>query len=390
MSIIKPKRGTGSPAGSIVANEIAMDTASRTLYTSTDGSDAVIIGNDTQYFLENNTISGITTETTNYYDISKFSRIDSGANYTVSCLEVERDYGSSDPATGLDDRGAGFTFTVKSDNYSDIYPGAFYGKSGGKDQSAGVTNVVGMSTYGGAADSYAEYTILEGDKNQLEVRPRLKALDGADIEDPDADLNDAVVNIKVDQSGYNRPQLMLEDSNGKAFSMIGEMDNVNQMRDKFIVTLDPDNVNSPTNITSFAGDYGIYYLKEYGTINNPSIEMNVFGAKDAFKLRIYDDANSSDGGASGSPSPGPLGNYGGYGWKPFEAHCENFQVHAKDSDTSTEKVLEVDIAEAIFEVPIRNANLSADPANPVNGWQYYNTTTHKLRLYANGAWVDLN
>ena len=43
-----------------------------------------------------------------------------------------------------------------------------------------------------------------------------------------------------------------------------------------------------------------------------------------------------------------------------------------------------------FTVPIGHAQLSADPSSPENGWTYYNTTTHKLRLYANGAWVDLN
>ena len=169
MSIIKPKRGTGSPAGSIATNEIAMDTASKTLYVSTNGTDAEILANNTEYFLANNTISGITAETAAYSEISKFSRINNTGNYTVSSLEVERELGSSDPATGLDDRGVGFTFTVKSDNYSDIYPGAVYGKSGGKDQLAGVANVVGMSTYGGQADSYAEYTVLEGTKDLLTV-----------------------------------------------------------------------------------------------------------------------------------------------------------------------------------------------------------------------------
>ena len=119
-----------------------------------------------------------------------------------------------------------------------------------------------MSVYSGPNDSpaYAEIELIVGNRNQVEVKPRLKALDGADIQDPDATLSDAVVNIKVDQSGYNRAQLMLEDSNGKAFSMIGQVDNVNQMRDKFIVTLDPDNNNSPTNQANYAGDYGIYYL----------------------------------------------------------------------------------------------------------------------------------
>ena len=50
MGTIKLKRGTGSPAGSLEQYEVAMDVAAKTLYTSSDGSDAVIIGNDTEYF----------------------------------------------------------------------------------------------------------------------------------------------------------------------------------------------------------------------------------------------------------------------------------------------------------------------------------------------------
>ena len=34
--------------------------------------------------------------------------------------------------------------------------------------------------------------------------------------------------------------------------------------------------------------------------------------------------------------------------------------------------------------------LSSDPSSPANGQTYYNSSTHKLRLYANGAFVDLN
>ena len=51
MSIIKPKRGTGSPAGSIETNEIAMDTAAKILYVSTNGTDAVNLADDTKTFL---------------------------------------------------------------------------------------------------------------------------------------------------------------------------------------------------------------------------------------------------------------------------------------------------------------------------------------------------
>ena len=53
MSIIKPKRGTGSPAGSITTNEIAMDTAAKILYVSTNGTDAVNLADDSKNYLEN-------------------------------------------------------------------------------------------------------------------------------------------------------------------------------------------------------------------------------------------------------------------------------------------------------------------------------------------------
>lgn len=52
MSTIKPKRGSGSPAGSIATNEIAMDTTARKLYVSTDGSDAVILADDSKTYLD--------------------------------------------------------------------------------------------------------------------------------------------------------------------------------------------------------------------------------------------------------------------------------------------------------------------------------------------------
>ena len=55
MGTIKLKRGTGSPAGSIAANEVAMDVAAKNLYTSTNGSDAVVLADNTENFLETNT-----------------------------------------------------------------------------------------------------------------------------------------------------------------------------------------------------------------------------------------------------------------------------------------------------------------------------------------------
>jgi hypothetical protein len=49
---IKPKRGSGSPAGSIETNEIAMDTGAKKIYVSTDGSNAVVLADDSQTYLD--------------------------------------------------------------------------------------------------------------------------------------------------------------------------------------------------------------------------------------------------------------------------------------------------------------------------------------------------
>jgi len=54
-SVIKPKRGTGSPAGSLSTNEIAMDTTAKKLYVSTDGSNAVVLADDSKTYMETET-----------------------------------------------------------------------------------------------------------------------------------------------------------------------------------------------------------------------------------------------------------------------------------------------------------------------------------------------
>lgn len=162
---------TGS-AVSFYGNEYILPTSDGTngQLLKTDGAGNLSFSNtmSTDIDMDNNNLSDvkqITAKASAYNEVSQFRRIASAGAASNASLELERDYGSSDPATGLDPRGAGFSFTVISDNYNNIYPGVFYGKSGGKDQNAGVENTVGMSAYGGAADSYAEFTILEGNRN---------------------------------------------------------------------------------------------------------------------------------------------------------------------------------------------------------------------------------
>lgn len=216
MGTIKLRRGSGSPAGSLAQYEVAMDVADKTLYTSSDGSDAVIIGNDTEYFLANNTISGLTNDVELYNDIIYSIRQNTGAPVSIPALELVRDLGSDGADSGQDNRGVSLEFSVKSDATNtnnapqNIYAGGFFAGSGSNDGAD--PHYLGCFAYDDGITSFSRSTIWEGTKNGMTINPRIQANDGMNIEDPDADLNDAVINIKVDQSGYNRPQLMLEDS----------------------------------------------------------------------------------------------------------------------------------------------------------------------------------
>lgn len=519
MGTIKLRRGTGSPAGSLAQYEVAMDVNDKILYTSTDGSDAVILADNTENFLSTNTteiditsdidmnfkkitnMSGFYNVATSFATAGVFARADINNNNIQPAFEARRDLSTDGAVSGKDPRGAAMNFVIRSDvtntNNSDQfqYCGGVAGLSGSGTNSA--PHWIAGFTYD-ATFPFGQNTLWEGTKDEFYIYPKT-AIDSSAV-----DLTQPILHLKTDNTGYDKAHIMCEDSNEKVFSIIGESNSF-QNRDKFIVTLDPDNVNSPTNQSNFAGDYGVYYLKEYNDIENPVIEMNVFGAKDAFKLKVFDDYNG------GSPNPGPIGG-GGYGFKPMEIHSESLSVRAKDSDTSVRPILEVDNdqvsiddtelltnaesfdtvakhrrvslnpghtgrtkaghavqhnmddgsgnfrapttgagsstgwmvnggflgslsceldtvavdgdnkvdspnSKAEFKIklytdganqqtgdtiltashdavkagkPFENVTLSADPSNPVNGWQYYNDQTHKLRLYANGAWVDLN
>lgn len=274
MGTIKLKRGTGSPAGSIEANEVAMDVAAKNLYTSTNGSDAVVLADNTV-----NTLSGISAT----LDIS-------------DKVAIEGTAGSINWGTG----------------------------------------VIGAS----------------------------------------------ILNLKTDNSGWDKGQITLEDSNAKVMKMVGE-NNTGQSVYKYVILMDPDGGNNPSG--GYTGDYGFYYNKDYsGTIK---MQNNVFGAKDGFEMSIHDDYDG------GSPNPGPFGSPGagfpGYGYKPFRIFAEQFDVYSKDSDTSTAQSLSVDKDSADFSVPVVLGSKASDPGG-TNGMMYYNSTSNKFRMYQDGAWMNVD
>ena len=84
MSTIKPKRGSGiPPASSLETNEIAMDTAAKILYVSTDGTNAVNLANDTRTYLTSNYflqdfVAGTEFPYTIGFGYNKIKAVDSG------------------------------------------------------------------------------------------------------------------------------------------------------------------------------------------------------------------------------------------------------------------------------------------------------------------------
>ena len=99
MSTIKLKRGTGSPAGSLVTNEVAMDTSAKKVYVSTDGTNAVVLADSTETFLADatdfvviNYNTELTGENGNFSDpILKLSNDLNGYNRTQLILNNSTD-----------------------------------------------------------------------------------------------------------------------------------------------------------------------------------------------------------------------------------------------------------------------------------------------------------
>lgn len=142
--------------------------------------------------------------------------------------------------------------------------------------------------------------------------------DGAkmEVQGTAAGVNDAVLNLKTDNSGWNRPTLMAEDSNGKVFSQVGQL-NTGANYYQYNITLDPDNNEPRTNVggngNTYAGDYFVGIEKNFNDTDNIAMDMKVFGANAGFNLRVFDDNN---------------GGVSSYGLKPFNVYAQEMIVEA--------------------------------------------------------------
>ena len=189
-------------------------------------------------------------------------------------------------------------------------------------------------------------------------------------------LTAPILELETDNSGWNRPALMLKDSNADAVSIVGEH---NTTFDYYALnyTLDPNNTNGDTSTTNFAGDYYVAFSKNYSNPSSVGMNMDIYGANDGFNLTAR----------------GDFGAYSTrYSAKPIRIKGQKVELYSSDDTTPfgnfTERLV-VDEERSKFSNVVKLNNASSDPSGE-NGDMYYNTTTNKFRGYQNGAWINLD
>jgi len=192
MGTIKLRRGSGSPAGSLAQYEVAMDVSAKNLYTSTDGSDAVILADNTENFLSTNTteiditsdidmnfkkitnMSGFYNNATSFATAGVFSRADKTSNNIQPAFEARRDLSDDGAVSGKDPRGAAMNFVIRSNatntnnSAAFIYPGGVAGLSGSGTNAA--PHWIAGFTYD-ATYPFAQNTLWEGTKDEFYINP---------------------------------------------------------------------------------------------------------------------------------------------------------------------------------------------------------------------------
>ena len=187
-----------------------------------------------------------------------------------------------------------------------------------------------------------------------------------------------VLKIETDNSGWNRPQISLEDSNGLTTSIVGQHNTSSDFY-QLNYTLDPNNTHGRTGATTFAGDYFMSFDKNYSDQSAIKMEQRVFGANGGFNIKVFDDFNSGGGNQ--------------YHAKPIRLQGEKIELHTDSSGTpfgSFTETLTVDSTRVTINNLTRLHNASSDPSSPLEGDVYYNTGTDRIKLYTGAGWVTLS
>jgi len=159
-------------------------------------------------------------------------------------------------------------------------------------------------------------------------------------------LRDGVLTISTDNSGWDKSQLMLEDSNGKAVAITGE-DNTSSDNHRLVITLDPDGDHNPS--SGNTGDYGMYYYKDYSNLST-GVKMgwDVYGCQDGFNWTINGDNN---------------GGTNSYDKKPLNITSGDLTVFTRDAYNSTKETLQINKDMVLSKVPLNLKSYTVAEAN---------------------------
>ena len=136
--------------------------------------------------------------------------------------------------------------------------------------------------------------------------------------------NDAVVNIKTDNSSWNTPQITLEDSDSKAVAIVGQNDS-SANTDKLVFMLDPEGNHNKTG--AYTGDYGFYFNKSFDNLASGGdiVMMNrIFGAEDHFTTSVFGDYTSN------------------YAYRPYHLQTQKFKLQVSDSSNNLSEALRIE------------------------------------------------
>lgn len=348
--------------------------------TSLADKDILKYDSSTSKWINSDTFKGIKNVADNYSEIAAFESNTTVASTSVG-IELQRNLSTDGAVSGRDTRGVAQLYAVYSDSGNTngsataIYPGGFTGQSGSNDGTS--PHWLKAFTYDDGISSFNEETIWEGTKDEFNIYPQTKISNLLEVEGTSGGVETSVVNIKTDNSGWDKGQITLEDSNAKAVTITGE-DNTSLNKFRYIQTFDPDGDHNPSG--GGTGDYGMYYYKDYSNLSTGVIMgWDVFGAQDRFEWRVRGDNN---------------GGTDSYDYKPIKILSDTFTLQSRDGYASVTNTLEVSSTKVEAKVPVQlpvyadNTARDAAITSPAAGMTILNGTT--FQGYDGSSWVDLN
>ena len=196
-----------------------------------------------------------------------------------------------------------------------------------------------------------------------------------------------ILKLITDNTGWNRPQMILEDSNDDVVAIVGQ-NSTTGSRYQYNFTLDPNNTKPRTNVGgnggTYAGDYFVSFNKKYADQDNIKMSMDVYGANDGFEIEVRDDANGTNFSGDGL----------GYNWKPIVLKGSEISLRPGVGLTTPVEQVKIERYRTTISGNLKLHVASSDPTDVAAsaGDLYFNNSTNpgKVKVYNGTAWENLH